>query len=197
MSPYASFFKHLTLDRARRAFYDVNNIGWCSRPKDTSMITIPQAEGKSKWNPFNKAKKRKNPDGFQRKGQFKKASNMNYCMDFSIRVEDETLRLMELRATEKGCTEEELSLDDENDCYEQAMKTIIESDEGRTMAAGNVRIGDIILLIDSDTRVVSTLAYNMPTITNPSFTSPRTAFFMVPLNCTNLPKFPSFNMPRA
>jgi hypothetical protein len=34
------------------------------------------------------------------------------------------------------------------------MKTIIESDEGRTLAQGNVRIGEIILLIDSDTRVV-------------------------------------------
>ncbi len=34
-------------------------------------------------------------------------------------------------------------------------KTIIESDEDRTQAAGNVRIDKIILLIDSDTRVVS------------------------------------------
>jgi hypothetical protein len=76
-------------------------------------------------------------------------------MDFSIRVEDETLRLMELRASEKQCDQEELSIDDENDCYEEAMKIVVESDDGRTMAAGNVRIGDIILLIDSDTRVVS------------------------------------------
>lgn len=119
------------------------------------MITIQVDEGKSKWNPFNKAKKRRNPEGFQRKGQFKKASNMNYCMDFSIKVEDETLRLMELRATVKQCTQEELSIEEENECYEEAMKTVIESDEGRTLAAGNVRIGDIILLIDSDTRVVS------------------------------------------
>ncbi|KAF8858053.1 hypothetical protein BDZ45DRAFT_802898 [Acephala macrosclerotiorum] len=36
---------------------------------------------------------------------------------------------------------------------DRAMNTIIEPDEERTLAAGNVRIGDLILLIDSDTRV--------------------------------------------
>lgn len=32
---------------------------------------------------------------------------------------------------------------------------MLKQDEGRMMAEGNVRIGKIILLIDSDTRVVS------------------------------------------
>lgn len=80
---------------------------------------------------------------------------MNYCLDFSIPVEDEFLRLMAAKAQEKGCEVEELTIEDENELNEEAMKTIIKSDEGRTLAQGNVRIGEIILLIDSDTRVVS------------------------------------------
>ncbi|KAH8676512.1 glycosyl transferase family group 2-domain-containing protein [Tricladium varicosporioides] len=140
------------LAEARRAFYEVNGIGWCSRPKDTSMITV-EREGASKWSLFGKNKKVPNPEGFHRKGQFKKASNMNYCMDFSLRVEDEFLRLMGLKTTERQCTTEDLTIEDENELYEEAMKTIIEGDEGRTLAAGNVRIGEVILLIDSDTRV--------------------------------------------
>ncbi|KAE9371529.1 hypothetical protein N431DRAFT_545756 [Stipitochalara longipes BDJ] len=140
------------LAEARRAFYEVNEIGWCARPKDTSMIAV-ENEDRGKWGFFKRNKKVKNPDGFVRKGQFKKASNMNYCLDFSIRVEDEFLRLMATRAHAKGCDVEELTLEDEKELNEDAMKTIIESDEGRTLAAGNVRIGEVILLIDSDTRV--------------------------------------------
>ncbi|KAK0111250.1 hypothetical protein ONS95_001622 [Cadophora gregata] len=142
------------LAEASRAFYEVNGIGWCSRPKDTSMITVEDEEGgRGKWGFFKRTKKLKNPDGFVRKGQFKKASNMNYCLDFSIRVEDEFLRLMAARAESKSCTVEELTIEDENELYDDAMKTIVESDEGRTLAAGNVRMGEIVLLIDSDTRV--------------------------------------------
>jgi hypothetical protein len=118
------------------------------------MITVENGD-RGKWGFFRRNRKLKNPDGFIRKGQFKKASNMNYCLDFSIRVEDEFLRLMAARAQEKGCDAEELTLEDEKELNEEAMKTIIESDEGRTLAAGNVRIGEIILLIDSETRVVS------------------------------------------
>ncbi|KAL2065738.1 hypothetical protein VTL71DRAFT_3408 [Oculimacula yallundae] len=142
------------LAEARRAFYEVNGIGWCARPKDTSMITVEEEEGgRSKWSFFKKSKKRKNPDGFVRKGQFKKASNMNYCLDFSIRVEDECLRLMDARAQLKSCTVEELTVEDESELYDEAMRAMVEADEGRTLAAGNVRMGEIVLLIDSDTRV--------------------------------------------
>ncbi len=120
------------------------------------MISIGDEEsaGRGKWGRFRKSKV-KNPDGFIRKGQFKKASNMNYCLDFSIRVEDECLRLMGSRAEIKQCTVEDLTIEEENELYDEAMRIIVESDEGRTLAAGNVRVGEIILLIDSDTRVVS------------------------------------------
>jgi hypothetical protein len=118
------------------------------------MITV-ESEDRGKWGFFRRNKKIKNLEGFVRKGQFKKSSNMNYCLDFSIRVEDEFLCLMAARAQEKGCSAEELTLEDEKELNDEAMKTIIESDGGKTLAAGNVRIGEIILLIDSDTRVVS------------------------------------------
>ena len=124
------------LAEARKTFYELNNIGWCARPRHCSD------EG---------------PDFFVRKGQFKKASNMNYCLDFSIRVEDEWLLAVEAACNERGCSQEDLTIEDENDLYEKARDTIVARDGGKTWAAGNVRLGEIILLIDSDTRVVSWL----------------------------------------
>jgi hypothetical protein len=79
---------------------------------------------------------------------------MNYCLHFSIRVEDELLRLIAAVCAETGKTEEEITIAEENVLYAKALETIIVQDEGRTWASGNVRIGDIILIIDSDTRVV-------------------------------------------
>ena len=82
---------------------------------------------------------------------------MNYCLDFSIRVEDELLRLIAALCAETGKSNEEITVQEENVLYNRALETVIEQDEGRTWASGNVRIGDIILIIDSDTRVVSQL----------------------------------------
>jgi hypothetical protein len=77
---------------------------------------------------------------------------MNYCLDFSIRVEDELLRL--LAEYEQQFPDEETTVAKENELYDTAMETIIASDEGRTWAGGNVRLGEIILLLDCDTKVV-------------------------------------------
>lgn len=112
----------------RKKFYKANNIGWCARP------------------PHGK-------DGFVRAGKFKKASNMNYCLSFSLRVEDELLRLMKLKADAEGRSQESLSIEEEEELYQQALQTIIDSDNGKTWAEGNVRMGEVILLIDCDTRV--------------------------------------------
>ncbi|KAH0543419.1 hypothetical protein FGG08_002277 [Glutinoglossum americanum] len=120
------------LAKARKAFYELNHIGWCSRPRHCTK------EG---------------PEFFLRKGQFKKASNMNYCLDFSIRVEDEMLRLIEATCSERGCTQVDLTIEEENELYEKARNSIVEQDGGKTWAAGNVRLGEIILIVDSDTRV--------------------------------------------
>lgn len=77
---------------------------------------------------------------------------MNYCLDFSNRVEDELLRL--IAAQEKIVGFQDVTLEQEEPLYRQALKTIVTQDDCRTMAEGNVRLGEIILLIDCDTRVV-------------------------------------------
>ncbi|CZR53718.1 uncharacterized protein PAC_03598 [Phialocephala subalpina] len=132
------------LFEARKAFYEMHNIGYCSRPAHTYK--------KKKWWQRSKTHP-ENRDGFIRRGQFKKASNMNYCLDFSIRVEDELLRLISVLCNETGRSDDELSVEEENTLYQKALQTIIDEDGGRTIAGGNVRIGEIILIIDSDTRV--------------------------------------------
>ncbi|KAI3342225.1 glycosyl transferase family group 2-domain-containing protein [Ustulina deusta] len=111
--------------QARREFYDESNIGWVSRPKHN-----PNPE-----------------DGerpFLRRGKFKKASNMNYAMMVSNRVEDKLVQAQRSSTWTQG---------DEYAAYEQCLAEVLQEDEGRTWAEGNIRIGDYILIIDSDTRV--------------------------------------------
>ncbi|KAM0255811.1 hypothetical protein ACHAQJ_005398 [Trichoderma viride] len=103
---------------ARIEFYADNSIGWVARPKDGE-------------------------NGFVRKGKFKKASNMNFALMISCKVEEK------LQAIDRPL---EWSQNDEAVAYEQALKEVLEAD-GRAWADGNIRMGDYILLIDSDTRV--------------------------------------------
>lgn len=136
---------------ARKAYYELNNIGWCARP--------PHKEKSKKKAWGRKAEKTNDEEAeisttyFLRKGQFKKASNMNYCLDFSLRVEDQYLAAVDIICQERGCTSEQLTVEEENRIYQQARDRVVANDEGRTWAAGDVRIGSIILIIDSDTRV--------------------------------------------
>ncbi len=104
-------------------FFEANNIGWVSRPKHNS-------------------------EGFVRKGKFKKASNMNFALNISNRVEDALQSAIDAR-TEKdvGISEEE-----ETTLYQEALKKVLDSDP-RAKAGGNIRMGEIILIVDSDTRV--------------------------------------------
>jgi hypothetical protein len=106
--------------RARIEFYADHSIGWVARPKHGE-------------------------DGFLRRGKFKKASNMNFGLMISCKVED---KLAEIN---RG---PEWSQNDEAQAYERALKEVLEED-GRAWADGNIRIGDYILIIDSDTRVPS------------------------------------------
>ncbi|KIW88925.1 uncharacterized protein Z519_10409 [Cladophialophora bantiana CBS 173.52] len=112
----------------RRDYYDEHNIGWVSRPKHDPRPAEPSQK------PFTRA------------GKFKKASNMNYALDVSARVEDKLSTIA--RPNDGSWTVEQ-----EREAYNGALASIISEDEGRTQAAGNIRIGDYILLIDSDTRV--------------------------------------------
>jgi hypothetical protein len=111
--------------RARQDFYDEHNIGWVARPKHNS-------------------KPKEGEEVFLRRGKFKKASNMNYAMWVSNRVEGK----MDTVERHDAWTQEE-----DAKAYSQALSEVMEEDQGRTWADGNIRIGDYILLIDSDTRV--------------------------------------------
>jgi hypothetical protein len=123
----------------RKAYYDRNNIGWTARPKHGA-------------------------DGFVRKGRFKKvcfepsrradvkASNMNFGNRLSLRVEE---LMDEIRPEPPTDTDEPWiwSSEDEQEIYEEALAKAIEETNGIAWAAGNIRIGEVILIIDSDTRV--------------------------------------------
>ena len=113
------------VQQARREFYEEHNIGWVSRPKHT-----PKPEEGERL--------------FIRGGKFKKASNMNYCLSVSSRVEDKLAVVDRSQVWNK---------EKENAEYQTALAEVIAEDEGRTMADGNIRIGDYILIVDSDTRV--------------------------------------------
>ena len=111
--------------QTRQEYYDQNRIGWVARPKHNPK----PADGQP---------------AFIRAGKFKKASNMNYAMAVSSRLEDKLLQC----ERHSGWTQA-----DEQKLYHDCMERIKEEDEGRTWAEGNIRMGDYILLIDSDTRV--------------------------------------------
>ncbi|KAK4458722.1 glucans biosynthesis glucosyltransferase H [Cladorrhinum samala] len=113
--------------QARRDFYDEHNIGWVARPAHNP-------------NPADGEKK------FLRRGKFKKASNMNYALNVSNRVED---KLAAVQRHPKWNNENELR------AYRDCLAEVLRDDEGRTWADGNIRMGDYILIIDSDTRVPS------------------------------------------
>jgi cellulose synthase/poly-beta-1,6-N-acetylglucosamine synthase-like glycosyltransferase len=114
-----------TAAQERREFYEEHNIGWVARPKDN-----PDAKEGGK--------------AFIRRGRFKKASNMNYALWVSQRVED---KLTDVLRPTVWTQDEEMSE------YHKALAEVISEDEGQTWGEGNIRLGDYILLIDSDTRV--------------------------------------------
>ncbi|CAA9962682.1 glycosyl transferase family 2 protein [Pyrenophora teres f. maculata] len=117
----------LTAEEAteRQEFYDEHKIGWVARPRHD-----PKGEH--------------GPRPFVRPGKFKKASNMNYGLRISCRVEE----LMDL--TTRG---DDWNSHLENALYTEAMETALSERTGEAWADGDIRIGDYILLIDSDTRV--------------------------------------------
>ncbi|KAL6252468.1 hypothetical protein RBB50_000187 [Rhinocladiella similis] len=109
----------------RREYYDEHTIGWVSRPKHNTK----PADGEKT---------------FIRAGKFKKASNMNYALNVSARIEDKLALITR---------DDYWTVEKEHESYDSALAEVILEDDGRTQAEGNVRIGDYILLIDSDTRV--------------------------------------------
>ncbi|RHZ63639.1 uncharacterized protein CDV56_109291 [Aspergillus thermomutatus] len=159
------------LAEARKQYYRENGIGYTARSpnKKTAVKKSRGAFGlfwKDKPVPAGEESSQAeeeggpptpqalaNKIGFERKGKFKKASNMNYGLAFSVRVEGEMARLMQGEAERRGCAVDDLTVEDDERLYQQALDAILAADEGRTWAEGNIRIGELILLIDCNTRV--------------------------------------------
>ena len=79
---------------------------------------------------------------------------MNFGCRLSLRVEE----IMDERRPEWPENPEDLTTfnwthDDEKELYDDALAEALEETNGLAWAAGNIRIGEIILIIDSDTRV--------------------------------------------
>lgn len=124
--------------RERREFYEENSIGWVARPAHK----VPRTKSSKK-----SSKETEEDDGrifFTRKGKFKKASNMNYALMISNKVEEKLTRIVR----HDNWTQEH-----EYSAYDVALADTLAEEEGRAWAEGNIRMGDYILLIDSDTRV--------------------------------------------
>jgi len=116
----------------RVTFYANHNIGWVARPKHDSS-----------------------PEGFKRAGRFKKASNMNYGLALSIKMEKHLKALVE--AVEQGEMEEDEGQSLEEEALEMAIEETFE-ENGRkwrpwASTAKSLRIGEIILIVDADTIV--------------------------------------------
>ena len=117
----------------RKQYYEEQRIGWVSRPKHKEP---PKAKGL-----FSFSKQPPNPANgdqyFIRAGKFKKASNMNYGMAVSVRIEDKLARVQR---------HAQWTQEDENREYKRCLAEVLNEDRGRTKAEGNVRIGEYILL---------------------------------------------------
>ncbi|KAK6329930.1 hypothetical protein TWF718_003357 [Orbilia javanica] len=109
--------------RKRTEYYRNSNIGWVARPRNGH-------------------------NGFVRGGKFKKASNMNFALGLSLATED---KLMEL-VREKYGPKPVLTGREEQELYSRAMSMAIK-ENGWAWAGGNIRIGELLLIVDSDTRV--------------------------------------------
>ncbi|EJF59433.1 hypothetical protein DICSQDRAFT_181943 [Dichomitus squalens LYAD-421 SS1] len=114
--------------QARVAFYADHNIGWVARPAHSSE-----------------------PDGYKRAGRFKKASNMNYGLALSLKLEKHLIALEEQGA--QDTLEESL----EDRALKLALDEVYEESGGKWRPwaenGKSIRVGEIILIVDSDTIV--------------------------------------------
>ncbi|CAK5270569.1 unnamed protein product [Mycena citricolor] len=116
----------------RIAFYADHNIGWVARPKHEDS-----------------------PEGFKRAGRFKKASNMNYGLALSLKME---AKILELEAQERMG---QITIGDDESLEDRALALAIEEvyqengEKWRPWArnARSLRVGEVILIVDSDTIV--------------------------------------------
>ncbi|KAG5963936.1 hypothetical protein E4U58_003319, partial [Claviceps cyperi] len=110
----------------RREFYADNRIGWVARPKHNGE------------------------EGYVRKGKFKKASNMNFALNISQKAEEYMQERADLRFA--GKETEMITEEEEEAMYHEVLQQVLKENP-LVWADGDIRLGEIILLVDSDTRV--------------------------------------------
>lgn len=115
--------------KERITFYANHNIGWVARPPHSNQA-----------------------DGYKRAGRFKKASNMNYGLALSLKLE---AKLLELE--ESGHLDEHDGVTIEDKALELAIEEVYEENgqKWKPWASNgkSLRVGDVILIVDSDTIV--------------------------------------------
>lgn len=109
---------------------------------------------------------------------------MNFALNVSNKVEDRLLELLSDTLETSDMVDASL----EEQLYQQALREVLASDD-RIKAAGDIRIGESILIVDSDTRVVGPQLLNLyidSCLTHPS--SRLIACYTEPLRCSLAPK---------
>ncbi len=156
-------------------FYADHNLGWVARPPHSNE-----------------------PDGFKRAGRFKKASNMNYGLALSLRMERILSGLEERERRGEGGDDADL----EERALQMACEEVYEENgqKWRPWAAGgkSIRVGELILIVDSDTVVpeVCRLVLIDVFIVDQDHV-PRTASVTLLASSPNVPKSPSYNTSRT
>ena len=110
----------------RREFYHDENIGWVARPKHNGE------------------------EGYVRHGKFKKASNMNFALNLSQKVESYLQEAIDAKLASDGT--DMVDEIEEEEMYKAALARALEENP-LARADGNIRVGEVILIVDSDTRV--------------------------------------------
>jgi len=77
---------------------------------------------------------------------------MNFALNISQKVEAYLQEMVDAKCRTEGS--DLIDEQEEHDMYEAALARVLEENP-RAHAAGDIRIGEIILIVDSDTRVVS------------------------------------------
>ena len=118
---------------ARISFYADHNIGWVARPPHSGA-----------------------PDGYKRAGRFKKASNMNYGLALSLKMEKHILAFEAANpSAAEDFAEDGASMEDR--ALEMAIEETFEESGRRwrpwACNGRSLRVGELILIVDSDTIV--------------------------------------------
>ena len=122
---------------------------------------------------------------------------MNFALNISQKVEKYLQEMVDAKMAAEGT--DLIDEQEEEEMYQLALARVLEENP-LAQAAGNIRMGEYILIVDSDTRVVS--SFSSPfffsfaaSVPLANIASPSTVSSTAPPRCSSLPKSPSSNIP--